>query len=109
VLLPYQFHSMLASPGRPRIPYLKSTLTLRSPWTNAYLPTPTDGPVPSSKLRQLEQSLNGAFDTYREMYFEGGISSVYLWDLEDDAGGPGAKDVMFAGVVLMKKSNSPNA
>jgi len=28
-------------------------------------------------------------------YFEGGVSSVYLWDLED--GG-------FAGVVLMKKS-----
>jgi F-actin capping protein, beta subunit. len=28
-------------------------------------------------------------------YFEGGVSSVYLWDLDD--GG-------FAGVVLMKKS-----
>lgn len=30
-------------------------------------------------------------------YFEGGVSSVYLWDLED--GG-------FAGVVLLKKSMS---
>lgn len=29
------------------------------------------------------------------MYFEGGVSSVYLWDLDD--GG-------FAGVVLLKKS-----
>lgn len=40
------------------------------------------------------------------MYFEGGISSVYLWDLEDGAGagGSGGKEVMFAGVVLMKKS-----
>ena len=31
---------------------------------------------------------------YRELYFEGGVSSVYLWDL--DAG--------FAGVILMKKA-----
>lgn len=23
-----------------------------------------------------------AFDQYREMYFEGGVSSVYLWDLD---------------------------
>ena len=23
---------------------------------------------------------NTAFDQYREMYFEGGVSSVYLWD-----------------------------
>jgi len=30
-------------------------------------------------------------------YYEGGVSSVYLWDLED--GG-------FAGVVLLKKSAS---
>ena len=28
---------------------------------------------------------NTAFDQYREMYFEGGVSSVYLWDLEIDA------------------------
>lgn len=40
---------------------------------------------------------NEAFDTYREMYFEGGLSSVYLWDLDD--GG-------FAGVVLLKKCAS---
>ena len=31
---------------------------------------------------------------YRELYFEGGVSSVYLWDL--DAG--------FAGVILIKKA-----
>jgi capping protein beta len=60
----------------------------------------------------LEIAANEAFDTYREMhgvsllldhelilvvtrYYEGGVSSVYLWDLED--GG-------FAGVVLLKKS-----
>jgi len=52
-------------------------------------------------LRQLEVSLNAAFDMYREMYYEGGISSVYLWDLEE--GGAG-KEVAFAGAVLLKKS-----
>lgn len=53
--------------------------------------------MPSVKLRKLEISANEAFDTYREMYYEGGVSSVYLWDLDD--GG-------FAGVVLLKKSKS---
>lgn len=76
--------------------------TSRSPWSNEYQPTPvSDGPVPSTKLRQMEVSLNSAFDTYREMYFEGGVSSVYLWDLEDDAGS--GKETSFAGVVLLKK------
>jgi hypothetical protein len=34
------------------------------------------------------------FDAYRELYFSGGISSVYLWDME---GGN------FAGCFLIKK------
>jgi hypothetical protein len=42
----------------------------------------------------LETSANDAFDTYRELYYEGGVSSVYLWDLDEG----------FAGVVLIKKS-----
>ncbi|KAG0295191.1 hypothetical protein BGZ98_001481, partial [Dissophora globulifera] len=53
------------------------------------------GNYPSSKLRKLELTANEAFDTYRELYFEGGVSSVYFWDLE----------VGFAGVVLIKKGN----
>jgi hypothetical protein len=77
--------------------------TRSSPWSNNYLPPSTSGPTPSPKLRQLETSLNAAFDTYREMYFEGGVSSVYLWDLEDEGTG---KETSFAGVVLMKKSES---
>jgi capping protein beta len=39
------------------------------------------------------------------MYFEGGVSSVYLWDLEDEGAQTG-KEMMFAGVVLLKKSTS---
>jgi capping protein beta len=50
--------------------------------------------MPSDKLRQLEVDANQAFDQYREMYFEGGVSSVYLWDLDHG----------FAGVILIKKA-----
>lgn len=41
----------------------------------------------------MEESLNNGVDVYRELYFEGGVSSAYLWELEDG----------FAGVVLFKK------
>ena len=54
-----------------------------------------DGFLPSEKLRALEVEANVLFDAYRELYFEGGVSSVYLWDLEN--GG-------FAGCFLIKKS-----
>lgn len=66
----------------------------RSPWSNKYDPPISDGAVPSDKLRSLEVKANQAFDTYREMYFESGICSVYLWDLDHG----------FAGVVLIKKA-----
>jgi capping protein beta len=41
----------------------------------------------------MEIKANEAFDVYRELYYEGGVSSVYLWNLDDG----------FAGVVLVKK------
>ena len=66
----------------------------RSPWSNKYDPPLSDGAVPSSSLRQLELQANEVFDIYRDLYFEGGVSSVYCWDL--DSG--------FAAVVLIKKS-----
>ena len=77
--------------------YLKRTyydVYFRSPWTNSYEPPLEDGAMPSERLRKLEIEANTAFDQYRELYFEGGVSSVYLWDL--DAG--------FAGVILIKKA-----
>jgi capping protein beta len=74
--------------------------SFRSPWTDKYYPPAPDAPHPSQRLRQLEVQLNAAFDTYRDMYFQGGVSSVYLWDLDDD---PAAKDMSFAGCVLVKK------
>jgi len=66
----------------------------RSPWSNKYEPPMDDGAMPSNTLRNLEVEANKAFDQYREMYFEGGVSSVYLWDLDHG----------FAGVVLFRKS-----
>jgi len=66
----------------------------RSPWSNKYDPPLSDGVVPSSTLRKLEVELNEVFDSYRDLYFEGGISSVYCWDVDDG----------FAVVILIKKS-----
>ena len=81
----------------------------RSPWSNQFDP-PLDeagmggvgtsgnegageGAVPGERVRKMEIKANEAFDVYRELYYEGGVSSVYLWNF--DAG--------FAGVVLLKK------
>jgi len=66
----------------------------RSPWTNAYDPPIDDGVLPSDRLRGMEQIANDVFMSYREMYYEGGASSVYFWDLDDTS---------FAACVLFKK------
>ncbi|KAJ3062023.1 F-actin-capping protein subunit beta [Podochytrium sp. JEL0797] len=78
--------------------YNRDEASHRSPWSNDYQPPLADGTRPSPRLRKLEIAMNEAFDVYRELYYEGGISSVYLWDTDE-------KDV-FAGVVLIKKVNS---
>ena len=55
--------------------------------------------VPSDRVRKMEVAANEGFDTYRELYYEGGISSVYLWDVDDG----------FAGCVLLKKTVAPSS
>uniref|UniRef100_A0A6G3MGN3 F-actin-capping protein subunit beta n=1 Tax=Henneguya salminicola TaxID=69463 RepID=A0A6G3MGN3_HENSL len=67
----------------------------RSPWSNTYDPPLDDGTVPTEALRKLEIRCNAAFEQYREMYFEGGISSCYIWDIDEKT---------FAGVLLIKKA-----
>lgn len=74
--------------------YNRDADSYRSPWSNVYNPPLHGGALPSDQLRELELLANDSFNVYREMYYEGGISSVYMWDLEDD----------FAGVVLLRKS-----
>jgi capping protein (actin filament) muscle Z-line, beta len=66
----------------------------RSPWSNQYSPPLDDAFYPSEQLRAIEQDANEIFDAYRELYFEGGTSSVYLWEL----------DTGFAGCFLIKKA-----
>ncbi|KIE01871.1 WASH complex, F-actin capping protein, beta subunit, partial [Metarhizium majus ARSEF 297] len=85
----------------------------RSPWSNQFDP-PLDeagaggvgadgnegageGAIPSERVRKMEVKANDVFDIYRDLYYEGGVSSVYLWNLDDG----------FAGVVLLKKSITP--
>lgn len=53
--------------------------------------------MPSERVRKMEIRANEAFDVYRELYYEGGVSSVYFWNLDDG----------FAGVVLLKKGKFP--
>ena len=67
----------------------------RSPWSNKYTPTLDDGFLPTEKLRTMEVEANSLFDTYRQLYYEGGVSSVYLFDLDSGNG--------FAGAFLIKK------
>jgi len=68
----------------------------RSPWNNLYEPALDDGFMPSPRLRTLEEKMNIVFDAYRALYYEGGISSVYLWDLDNG-------DDSFAACFLIKK------
>lgn len=60
---------------------------IRSPWSGQWqsnIGDSSEETLPaelSSELRQLEVVANQAFDTYRQLYFEGGVSSVYCWPL----------------------------
>ena len=65
----------------------------RSPWSNKYFPELDDGFAPSDSLRNIEEEANRVFEAYKNLYFEGGVSSVYLWDADDG----------FAGCFLIKK------
>lgn len=75
--------------------------SFRSCWSNRYEPPIDDAVFPSSGLRALELHLNSAFESYKNMYFGGGVSSVYLWDVENSV--PQAMPVSFNGAILMKK------
>lgn len=69
----------------------------RSPWSNEFypeLPEGEEGAKPSERVRKMEVGMGEGVDVYRELYYEGGVSSVYFWDLDDG----------FAGVVLLKKT-----
>jgi len=57
----------------------------RSPWSNTYFP-PTDeaGFTPTANLRKMEMEANDIFDTYRKLYFDTGVSSVYFFTMDKE-------------------------
>jgi len=75
--------------------------SFRSPWSNKYEPEIEEAYYPSDDLREMEVAANEAFDSYREQYYEGGISSVYFWELDEDGA--------FAMCILIKKSTTDAA
>ncbi|GAV76683.1 F_actin_cap_B domain-containing protein [Cephalotus follicularis] len=77
--------------------YNRDADSYRSPWSNKYHPALEDAPYPSSELRKLEIEANDIFAIYRDQYYEGGISSVYMW--EDGNEG-------FVACFLIKKDGS---
>ncbi|KAK4629294.1 F-actin-capping protein subunit beta [Fulvia fulva] len=77
--------------------YNRDGNSYRSPWSNLFDP-PIDEEdanevTPQGRVRRMEEALNSAVDVYRELYYEGGVSSAYLWSLDEG----------FAGCVLFKK------
>ncbi|KAG6483316.1 probable F-actin-capping protein subunit beta isoform X1 [Zingiber officinale] len=80
--------------------YNRDADSYRSPWSNVYFPPLEDGTLPSNQLRKLEIEANEVFTVYCEQYYEGGVSSVYIWD--DDSQG-------FVACFLIKKDGSRTA
>mmetsp|Transcript_43320 Transcript_43320/g.79285 ORF Transcript_43320/g.79285 Transcript_43320/m.79285 type:complete len:258 (-) Transcript_43320:101-874(-) len=79
----------------------------RSPWSNTYFPSLDDGFRPSERLRSLELHANEVFDVYRELYYgkATSVSSVYLWDKDEETGGGEGKkneSLGFAGCFLIQ-------
>ncbi|KAJ0988573.1 hypothetical protein J5N97_006929 [Dioscorea zingiberensis] len=78
--------------------YNRDADSYRSPWSNRYQPPLEDGTLPSSELRKLEMEANEIFAIYRDQYYEGGVSSVYIWE-DDEKGG-------FVACFLIKKDGA---
>ncbi|XP_050105423.1 probable F-actin-capping protein subunit beta isoform X3 [Malus sylvestris] len=76
--------------------YNRDADSYRSPWSNKYHPLLEDGSLPS-ELRKLEVEANDIFAIFRDQYYEGGISSVYMWEDVNEG---------FVGCFLIKKDGS---
>ncbi|KAL2232075.1 probable F-actin-capping protein subunit beta isoform X2 [Sesamum indicum] len=80
--------------------YNRDADSYRSPWSNKYHPPLDDGPYPSAELRKLEIEANDIFAIYCDQYYEGGISSVYIWEDENEG---------FVACFLIKKDGAKTA
>ena len=83
--------------------YNRDEDSYRSHHSNEYFPPVSDGIKPSSRLRQMEIEANAIFALYREQYYEGGKSSVYLWDTCEDETLSNDTGTGFAACFLIKK------
>lgn len=72
--------------------YNRDGNSYRSPWSNTYYPSIPDGILPSNRLRKLEIECNDAMKQYVDLYYDSGITSVYLWQTNSG----------FAGAFLIK-------
>ena len=70
----------------------------RSPLSNLYQPPIEQEVVLSEALRKLEVKANEIFNEYRRLYYDGGISSVYFWETDQNG---------FACAFLIKRDIEP--
>ena len=82
--------------------YNREGQSWRSWRSNAFDPPLEDAFIPAGKLRDLELRANDAFDTYRQLYYDTGYTSTYLWDVSGESSAS-ALPASFAGAVLFKK------
>nr|KAJ0190545.1 hypothetical protein LSAT_V11C800417850 [Lactuca sativa] len=81
--------------------YNRDADSYTSPWSNKYHPPLEEGLYPSPELRTLEIEANEVFSVYRDQYYEGGTSSMYLWEDDEKEG--------FLACFLIKKDGSKYA
>ncbi len=90
---------------RVRAPAPRTPAFRRAPAPEPYAARAADAPPspPATPRQALEVQANEIFGAYREQYYEGGTSSVYLWEplSEEDAPAPAAG--AFAGCFLVHK------
>lgn len=78
--------------------YNREGNSYRSPMSNMYQPPIAGGATLSEPLRRLEVKANETFNEYRRLYYEGGVSSVYFWDVSANS---------FACAFLVKRDCEP--
>lgn len=54
----------------------------RSPWSNEFQPSGPEGSVPNGNIRAFELKAIETFGEYVRLYYEGGVYSVYAWEID---------------------------
>ena len=78
--------------------YNRDGNSYRCPISNLYQPPTNEASPLGEPLRHLELKANEVFNEYRRLYYEGGVSSVYFWDVSPTS---------YACAFLIKKDCDP--